>query len=130
MLTANMSATDVLPIAKSFGLQSPAPESSAASLAGVGTHWLISPLSMAKAYLELIRRRGQPGVRQVLAGMAQSARRGTGAEVDRALEYPDALVKTGTAPCTHSRRAPGDGFVIAMMPAGDPQILLMVRMHG
>jgi len=78
----------------------------------------------------LIRRRDQPGVRQVLAGMAQSASRGTGAEVDRALEYPDALVKTGTAPCTHSKRAPGDGFVIAMVPAGEPQILLMVRVHG
>src|SRR5260370_39117340 len=78
---------------------------------------------MANAYLELIRRRDQPGVRQVLDGMAQSAWRGTGAEVDRALEHPEALVKTGPALCTHSKHAPGDGFVIAMMPAADPQIL-------
>ena len=130
MLTANMSGADMSPITSSFGLQPPAPESSGVRLAGVGTGWLISPLSMANAYLELIRRRDQPGVRQVLAGMAQSAWQGTGAEVDRALEHPDALVKTGTAPCTHSQHAPGDGFVIAMMPAGDPQILLMVRVHG
>ncbi len=130
MLTANMSVADVSPVTGSFGLQLPAPESSGFSLAGVGTGWLISPLSMANAYLELIRRRDQPGVRQVLAGMAQSAWRGTGAEVDRALEHPEALVKTGTALCTHSKHAPGDGFVIAMIPAGDPQILVMVRVHG
>lgn len=130
MLTANMGVADVSLVTSSFGLQPPAPDSSGVGLAGVGKGWLISPLSMANAYLELIRRREQPGVRQVLAGMAQSARQGTGAEVDRALEHSDALVKTGTAPCTHSTRAPGDGFVIAMMPADDPQILLMVRVHG
>ena len=130
MLTAKMSAADLLPIVHTFGLQPPDPASSGVSLAGIGESWLISPLSMANAYLELVRRRDQPGVRQVLAGMAQSARQGTGAEVDRALEYPDALAKTGTAPCTHSKHAPGDGFVIAMVPAADPQILLMVRVHG
>ncbi len=130
MLTANMSVADVSPVTSSFGLQPPAPGSSEVSLAGVGTGCLISPLSVANAYLELIRRRDQPGVRQVLAGMAQSAWDGTGAEVDRALEHPDALVKTGTAPCTHPKRGPGDGFVIAMLPADDPQILLMVRVHG
>src|SRR5208282_680356 len=59
--------------------------------------------------------------------MAQSAKQGTGAEVDRALPFPDALVKTGTAMCTHANRAPGDGFTIAMSPSDDPQILLMVR---
>jgi cell division protein FtsI/penicillin-binding protein 2 len=85
---------------------------------------------MARAYLEFIRRREQPGVREVLAGMAQSAKHGTGAEVDRALAFPDALVKTGTAPCTHSPRAPGDGFVVVLTPADQPQILLMVRVHG
>lgn len=82
------------------------------------------------AYLELMRRREQPGVRQIVAGMEQSAEHGTGAEVDRTLGRPEALVKTGTAPCTHARRAPGDGFVIALMPATDPEILLMVRVHG
>jgi hypothetical protein len=62
--------------------------------------------------------------------MAQSAEHGTGAAVDRALRFPDALVKTGTAPCTHSPRAPGDGFAIVLTPADQPQILLMVRVHG
>jgi cell division protein FtsI/penicillin-binding protein 2 len=85
---------------------------------------------MARAYLELVRRRDQPGLRLILAGMAQSAEQGTGAEVDRALPFPDALVKTGTAMCTHSKRAPGDGFAIVMAPSDDPQILLLVRVHG
>jgi cell division protein FtsI/penicillin-binding protein 2 len=85
---------------------------------------------MARAYLELVRRRDQPGVREVLAGMALSAKQGTGAEVDRALPFADALVKTGTAPCTHFKRAPGDGFTVVLAPSDDPRILLMVRVHG
>ena len=129
-LTENMTAVDVSPTALRFGLEPPPPETAAPTLAGLGNRWLISPLSMARAYLEFVRRRDQPGVRQILAGMAQSAEQGTGAEVDRALPFSDALVKTGTAMCTHAKRAPGDGFTIAMSPSGDPQILLMVRVHG
>ena len=130
VLTAKMTAAEVSPTALRFGLEPPAPGTAGPALAGLGNRWLISPLNMARAYLELVRRRDQPGIREVLAGMAQSAEQGTGAEVDRALPYPNALVKTGTAPCTHSKRAPGDGFTIVMAPSGDPQILLMVRVHG
>jgi len=129
-LTANMTAVDVSPTAMRFGLEPPPAETAGPTLAGLGNRWLISPLSMARAYLEFVRRRDQPGVRQILAGMAQSAEQGTGAEVDRALPFPDALVKTGTAMCTHLKRAPGDGFAIVMAPSDDPQILLMVRVHG
>jgi cell division protein FtsI/penicillin-binding protein 2 len=129
-LTANMTAVDVTPTAMRFGLEPPPAEAGGPTLAGLGNRWLISPLNIAHAYLEFVRRRDQPGVRQILAGMAQSAEQGTGAEVDRALPFPDALVKTGTAMCTHAKRAPGDGFTIAMSPSDDPQILLMVRVHG
>ena len=97
---------------------------------GLGAEWRISPLRMAGAYLELIRRRDQPGVREVLAGMAESARHGTGFGVGQALKHSDALVKTGTAPCTHEHPAPGDGFVIALVPAGQPELLLLVRVHS
>ena len=69
-------------------------------------------------------------MRQLIAGMAQSGNEGTGAGVDRALRHTHALVKTGTAPCTHSDRAPGDGFAIVLVPADEPEILLMVRLHG
>jgi cell division protein FtsI/penicillin-binding protein 2 len=130
MLTANMATTDVAPIAARFGIEPPDRDASGPDLVGIGSRWRISPPHVARAYLELIRRREQPGVREILAGMAQSAQHGTGAEVDRALPFPDALVKTGTAPCTHAPRAPGDGFAMVLTPADQPQILLMVRVHG
>jgi cell division protein FtsI/penicillin-binding protein 2 len=130
MLTATMTSTDVIPAATRLGLDPPGPELSASDLIGVGNRWLISPLHMARAYLELNRRRDQSGARAVIAGMEQSARQGTGAEVDRALKYTPALVKTGTAACTHRDRAPGDGFVVALVPAEQPELLLMVRVHG
>lgn len=129
-LTANLTPSDIAPTATRFGVQSPPSDAPSSALAGLGSRWTISPLSMARAYLELLRRRNQPGVRQILAGMEESAEQGTGAEVDRALPYPDALVKTGTAPCTHGGHAPGDGFTVAMLPAHQSRILLMVRVHG
>jgi hypothetical protein len=130
MLTHNLRADDLQPVATMFGLQMPDARSSGVSLAGIGADWLISPLVLARAYVELSQRSDQPGVGEILAGLAQSGREGTGAEVDRALRHSTALVKTGTAPCTHARRAPGDGFVIAMLPADHPEIVLMVRVHG
>ena len=130
MLTANMRSADVVPSARRFGLEPPTPDLSGKDLIGVGNRWLISPLHMARAYLELNRRRDQPGAREVIAGMAQSARQGTGSEVGRALRHSSALVKTGTAACTHHPPAPGDGFVVALAPAEQPEFLLMVRVHG
>lgn len=130
MLTAQMRAQDIQPIAASFGLQPPDVEAIGANFAGLGGHWNISPLAMAHAYLELIRRRIQPGALEIVSGMALSASHGTGAKLGRALKFTNALAKTGTAPCTHSKHAPGDGFVVALVPAENPQILLMVRVHG
>ena len=130
MLTRDMTAADVQPVAATFELQSPDANTSGASLAGLGGRWLISPAAMARAYVELSRRSDQPGVRAILAGMAQSGRSGTGAEVDRQLANSSALAKTGTAPCTHAKRAPGDGFAITLFPASNPEVLLMVRVHG
>lgn len=130
MLTAKLSAADVSPIATRFGLEPPNPEAAGAELAGLGDQWRISPLRMAHAYLELVRQRQQAGVSRVLDGMAQSGRHGTGAEVHRVLPLSEVLVKTGTAACTHARHAPGDGFTVALIPADQPQLLLMVRVHG
>lgn len=130
MLTAGLTGAEVAPTAIRLGLDAPTPGVSGLALAGLGNQWLISPLRLARAYLEVVRRRHQPGVRQIVAGMAESARRGTGAEVDRVLPYPGALVKTGTARCTHVPRAAGDGFAMVLMPADQPQVLLMVRVHG
>jgi cell division protein FtsI/penicillin-binding protein 2 len=130
MLTADLTAVDVTPTAVRFGLDRPGPETSGPELAGLGTRWRTSPLRVARAYLELVRQRQQPGVSEVLDGMAQSAQHGTGAEVHRAFPLPGALAKTGTAVCTHSRHAPGDGFTVVLTPADNPQLLLMVRVHG
>jgi len=130
MLTADLTAADVSPIATRFGIGSPGPEISGPELAGLGTRWRTSPLRLARAYLELIRQHHQPGVSEVIDGMALSAQQGTGSEVGRAFPFHNALAKTGTAACTHARHAPGDGFAVALTPADNPQILLMVRVHG
>ena len=129
-LTADLSADEVSPTASQFGLDAPDQSISGAELAGLGPRWRISPLHMARAYLGLLHDRRQPAIAQILSGMERSALHGTGAEVDHALHSEKALVKTGTAACTHSLHAPGDGFAIALIPAEDPRLLLMVRVHA
>jgi len=130
LLTTDLSAADMLPTATHFGLDPPAGGIQGAELAGLGPRWRISPMHMAQAYLELLHGRQHPAIAQILAGMELSGQHGTGAEVGHALRSKTALVKTGTAACTHLQRAPGDGFAIAMVPADDPRLLLMVRVHG
>jgi cell division protein FtsI/penicillin-binding protein 2 len=130
LLAENVAPEQLASLVQSFGLESPAADSSAANLMGMGEQWRISPLHMAKAYLELYRRKDQPGVSPLVEGMRQSALRGTGAAIGRQLKQTTALVKTGTAPCTHSSWAPADGFVLALVPAEQPEILLFVRMHS
>jgi cell division protein FtsI/penicillin-binding protein 2 len=129
-LTANLTAPGMADTARRFDIDPPAREASGIELTGLGPSWRVSPLRMGRAYVELAHLDHEPGVSQILEGMTQSARQGTGAEVDRALSSANALVKTGTAQCTHSPRAPGDGFTVALFPADDPRILLMVRVHG
>ena len=129
-LAESVTSEQLLPVTRTFDLESPEANFTGPSLIGLGERWKISPVRMARAYLELYRRRDQPGVREILAGMLQSAQRGTGAAVGRALKHSEAFVKTGTAPCTHGPRAPGDGFVVALVPAQAPEIVLLVRVHG
>jgi len=129
-LAANLTGEQLIPVANRFGLDPPDPTLSGPPLMGLGDRWPIAPLKMAHAYLELYHRRDQPVVREILAGMAQSAREGTGKGVGGAMRHADALVKTGTAPCTHPHAAPGDGFVVAMVPANQPELLLLVRVHS
>jgi cell division protein FtsI/penicillin-binding protein 2 len=89
-----------------------------------------APLPLAEAYLELTRRPRDGGVAPVLQGMALSARKGTGKAAGQALSHVSAMAKTGTAPCTHARKAPGDGFALVMSPADHPRAVLLVRLHG
>ena len=129
-LAESVTVEQLVSVAQTFGLESPDSDSTSANLIGLGEKWRISPMHLAHAYLELYRRRDQPGVAQLLEGMKQSAMRGTGAGVDRQLKHAAALVKTGTAPCTHSPRSPADGFVVAVVPADQPEILLFIRVHS
>ena len=129
-LSERVSPEELLPVAEAFNLEPPAANLTSASLIGLGDQWPIPPLRMATAYLELSRRRDQPGVREIIDGMLGSAQRGTGAAVGHSLKHSRALVKTGTAPCTHLPHSPADGFVIALVPADRPEMLLMIRVHG
>ncbi len=129
-LAESVTSEQLLPVTRAFDLESPEANFTGPSLIGLGEQWKVSPVRMARAYLELYRRRDQPGVREILAGMLRSAQHGTGAAVGRALKHSEAFVKTGTAPCTHAPRAPADGFVVALVPAQAPEIVLMVRVHG
>lgn len=106
-----------------FGLILPA-SASPSDRIGEGSAARFTPAAVIHAYAELFTRAGEPGVAPVLDGMREAARRGTA----RALG--DALAKTGTAPCAHSARAPGDGFVVASWPAAEPRYLLLLRRHG
>ncbi len=129
MLTANLSADDVSPVADRFGLELPSPDAAGPQLAGLGESWTTSPLHIARAYIQLAQQSRQPVVQQILNGMAESARRGTGSGVHGAFPA-DVLTKTGTAACTHARHSAGDGFAIVLSPADHPRLALLVRVHG
>ncbi len=130
VLAADLNSSEVADTALQFGLEPPDQGTSGAALAGLGPEWRTSPAHMAEAYVELLRERQQPGVSQILDGMAGSAHHGTASALDRALHSANALAKTGTAPCTHTPHAPGDGFTVALIPADNPRLLLLVRVHG
>jgi hypothetical protein len=75
-------------------------------------------------------RSSQPAIREIVEGMADSASRGTAAGLATPGLHRRLLAKTGTAPCTHRRRAPADGFAMVAWPADSPRYLLLVRQHG
>lgn len=129
-LAAQLHPRDLDAVLARFGLAGPAEQVPTGALIGEGDYWRAQPLALARAYIELAHRRREEGVREVVDGMALSARRGTGEAVDRALGSEAALSKTGTAPCVHSPRAPGDGYAIVLYPAESPQLALLVRLHG
>lgn len=84
-----------------------------------------TPEEILKAYVELHRRAAEPGLQPILTGMRRAAKQGTAKLVNR-----DALAKTGTATCTHTPKAPGDGFAIVLSPAAAPKTAILVRLHG
>jgi cell division protein FtsI/penicillin-binding protein 2 len=85
---------------------------------GLGDENKITPLWLAREYCKIDR---EP----ILRGMRAAAKHGTGRAIGM-----DALVKTGTAPCTHQPRAPGDGYAMALYPPRAPRYALVVEIHS
>jgi cell division protein FtsI/penicillin-binding protein 2 len=141
-LASDLKASSVADVLRRYSIYDVKEKVPAESLVGLGSAWKISPLRMLRAYGELVRRRDQPGVGDVIHGMELSESIGTGASVGSALHKSgaSALTKTGTAPCVHGSNTienevrpgsfAGDGYVIALYPAVDPKFALMVRLHS
>ena len=117
-------------VSAEYSIDPPPSGSGPGAMVGEGGLWKISPLAMARAYLRLLDSRDDPAVKTLLAGMGDSADGGTSLRVSGVIGRHHALAKTGTAPCTHELRAPGDGFALVMWPAEQPRYLLLVRLHG
>ena len=83
--------------------------------------WSLTPHALLNAYCDLLTR----GPREILQGMRLSAKLGTAREI-----RCDAYAKTGTAPCRHPKKTPGDGFAVALYPAADPRFALLASLDG
>jgi cell division protein FtsI/penicillin-binding protein 2 len=129
-LAAQVPAEDLSAVLARYGVNVTDPTDSPSAKIGVGKGWRIPPLEMARAYLLLASRSDDPGASDLSAGMLLSASLGTGSAVDRALGANRARVKTGTAPCLHAHRMPGDGYAVVLYPAESPRFLLLVQAHG
>jgi cell division protein FtsI/penicillin-binding protein 2 len=129
-LAAQVPAEELSAVLARYGVNATDSTDSAAAKIGVGKGWKVSPLEMAHAYLALASRSSDPGAEDLAAGMLLSARLGTGSAVDSALSGNRARVKTGTAPCLHPHKLPGDGYAVVLYPAESPRFLLLVQVHG
>ncbi len=118
---ASMTAReDVERVAGCYGLTMPG-DTSAEALIGGRAGWRATPLQTALAYNELAQRRGEPGVTLIFDALRQCAEMGTASGIGAG-----AAAKTGTAPCVHADRAPGDGLVATILPG----YVLVARAHG
>jgi len=138
-LASDLRPSSVAAVLRRYSIYDVGEEVLPESLVGLGSAWKISPLRMLRAYAELVRRRDQPGVADLVRGMQISEQSGTGAAVGSALikNGASALTKTGTAPCVHVTKIDdqrqsfaGDGYVVTLYPAVDPKFALMVRLHS
>jgi cell division protein FtsI/penicillin-binding protein 2 len=129
-LAARVSPQAVQQVTFRYGIGRRFEPLSPAALAGLGGGLEIPPERIVRAYLELSGQSGEPGVAEVLRGMALSARAGTARAIQEFLPGAPVLAKTGTTPCVHAPRGPGDGYTIILFPADSPRFALLVRLHG
>jgi cell division protein FtsI/penicillin-binding protein 2 len=113
-----------------FGIRADPAATTPAAMVGFGDTLKLAPSALVRGYLELVSRAAQPGVGPILQGMRESARTGTGRAVGAAVRGTDALVKTGTSPCSHVPRATADGYTVVIYPADRPRVALLVQAHG
>ncbi|HEV2495487.1 MAG TPA: penicillin-binding transpeptidase domain-containing protein [Terriglobia bacterium] len=129
-LAARISREDAERVTLRYGIGGPLRSFSPATLVGLDAEMKMPPEQMARAYIELRGHAGDPGVTELLEGMALSARAGTASAIQKSLPGAPALAKTGTSACVHTPRAPGDGYTIILYPADIPRWALLVRVHG
>jgi cell division protein FtsI/penicillin-binding protein 2 len=120
-LAAELRFDDVAAVARRFSIAPPPEGAPPAAYVGREGLWEVRPDEMLRAFAALV---ADPRAGVVREGMAACARRGTGREVGQG------LVKTGTAPCCHKQKAPGDGYVVAFDRAQSPRYALLVQVHG
>jgi hypothetical protein len=101
-----------------YGLALPSRSLGEDALVGLGTGWENVPLAVAQAFAQLT----DP---LVLRAMAECAVSGTARNLQLAC-----YAKTGTAPCSHTPRAAGDGFVVVLYPLEQPRRVLLFAQHG
>ena len=131
-------------VSASYGLPAPPADSIAGlgerqmppMLIGVTPEWRIPPGALAQAYAALTAYPRSEIVSRLLNGMRLAASPGgTAAQVG---QHPGGvLAKTGTAPCVPEPDASsgrcianGDGLVVVLTPAMNPDRLLFVRQRG
>jgi hypothetical protein len=85
---------------------------------GLGRAWRIAPADLLLAYTQVIR---HPAIRE---GMRLCATQGTARVLRKG------LAKTGTSPCEHRKRMPGDGLAVWLWPEDQPRRAVLVREHG
>jgi cell division protein FtsI/penicillin-binding protein 2 len=107
--------------ASRFGLDQPK-ATDKGTLIGLGAEWPVAPSRLARAFAVLATATDS---KEVLQGMRLCARTGTAKFLNGA-----ALAKTGTAPCSHRQKAPGDGYVAMLYPPAAPRYVLLVQVHG
>jgi hypothetical protein len=129
-LAERTSPESFLALLQRFGMLVETATATPAEMVGLGDGLELAPSAVVRGYIELASRAGQPGVSAILQGMMASARTGTGRAVGAAIGHTDALVKTGTAPCSHSPKATADGYTIIVYPADRPRVVLLVQAHG
>jgi cell division protein FtsI/penicillin-binding protein 2 len=115
---------------RSFGIQTDGMSATPAAMVGYGETLKLAPAALAGGYVELVSRASEPGVRPIVQGMRSSSLSGTGKGVGAAIGRAEALVKTGTAPCSHSPRAAADGYTVVVYPADRPRVVLLMQAHG